>query len=116
MTYRRSPRTKAAICAAIYPGLTILLGVALQAAPLPGATKILVRQAMGWVLWPVRWPAESVLEAIDRATPLGADEPRSMFLPLWQLNGLFVIAVLVTATLVFLTSLTLFRWLESHGR
>ena len=111
--YSRSAAHKAAICTAIYPGATILLSLAIQWAPLSEASKALPIKVMRYVLWPVRAIVMGLLELIDRAGPPNLDEPVSMFLPQWQFIGLILLAVLVIGTLVFASSLTIFRWLQS---
>jgi hypothetical protein len=113
MLYAQSPVSKAAICTAVYPGSTILLSLAVQAAPLPDSIRELLGKPIAWLLWPVRAIAMGVMGLIDRAASPGLDEPASMFLPQWQYVGLVAVSVLLTGALVFVSSLTLFRWLQS---
>ncbi len=112
----RSTLAKATVCTAFYPVLTLLLLIAVRAAPLPDEAKGTLVLLLVWALWPVRAVAEALPRLVDTLGPQGLDEPASMLLPPWEQWLMGVLQIALPSALSFVVWLTFFQGLQSVRR
>jgi hypothetical protein len=104
------------VCTVIYPGLTLLVLVAVREAQLQEEAKGTLLLLLTWALWPVRLVAEGVPRLVDAMGPQGLDEPASMLLAPWQLWLLSALQIALPISLIFVTWLTLINGIAAVQR